>query len=316
MLQRYLQVLMSGGKIVEAPRPLDDGLAAFAAGDFATAEGLLLTAIAAQPDEVRALTALGLIALAAGRPEEAAEHLARARRRLPADVRIAVALADCYRMAGLPERAIDGYKAALRLEPTHAEAQRKLGETLLEAGRTAEALNALNQAIYRDRKDVGARLLIARICLDANDEQRALAQLHMAEKLEPGRLDTQRLFAEAFERVGDFRQMAVHLASVMTLGGASLADLWRLANTYLMMGRREEALTTFQRAAMSEPSPGPAHEAVAQVAEDLGRFGLAMETWRLLAGVKEYQGVANEAVERVRALRGTGRIGTGRLAAA
>lgn len=307
---------MNGGKIVEQARPLEDGLAAFAAGDYATAEGLLLAAIATQPDEVRALTALGLIALADGRAEDAAEHLAKARRRLPSDVRIAVALADCYRLAGLPDRAIDGYKAVLRLEATHAEAQRKLGETLLEAGRSAEALNALNQAVYRDRKDVGARLLIARICLDARDEQRALAQLHMVEKLEPGRLDTQRLFAEAFDRVGDFRQMAVHLGAVVALGVASLEELWRLANTYLFIGRREEALTMFQKAATCEPSPGPAHEAVAQVAEELGRYGLAMETWRLLAGVKEYQGVANAAVERVRALRGTGRMGTGRLAAA
>lgn len=315
MLQRYLQVLMSGGKIVEEPKPLEDGLAAFAAGDHATAEGLLLAALDAHPDDVRVLTALGLIALAAGRPEDAAEHLAKARRRLPSDLRIAIALADCYRMVGMPDRAIDGYKAALRLDAAHAEAQRKLGETLFEAGRTAEAMNALNHAIYRDRTDVAARLLLARLCLDARDEQRALAQLHMAEKLAPGRLETQRLLAEAFDRVGDFRQMAVHLASVVAMGDASLGDLWRLANTYLMMGRREEALPIFQRAAMTEDAPGAAHEAVAQVAEELGRFGLAIETWRLLAGEKAYQGVANAAIERIRLLKGTGRIGTGRLAA-
>ena len=307
---------MSGGKIVEAPRPLDDGLAAFAAGDYATAEPLLQVAIVDRPDDVRALTALGLMALASGRPEEAAEHLAKARRRLPQDVRIAVALADCHRLSGLLDRAIDGYKAALRIEAAHAEAQRKLGETLYEAGRSTEALSALNQAVYRDRQDLAARLLIARICLDGGDEQRALAQLHMVERLAPGRVDTQRLLAESFERVGDYRQMAVHLGSVLALGAATRDELWRLANACLMFGRREEALSAFQQVAISEPAPGPAHEAVAQVAEELGRFALAIETWRLLSGVKTYQGVANAAVERLRALRGTGRLGTGRLAAA
>lgn len=312
MLQRYLQVLMNGGKIVEAPRPLDDGLAAFAAGDHATAEGLLLAAIADKPDEVRALAALGMIALAAGRPEEAAEHLAKARRRLPGDLRIALALADCYMATGVLDRAIDGYKAALRLDATSAEAQRKLGEALHASGRTAEALEALNQAVYRDRKDLAARLLLARICLDGGDERRALAQLHMIDKLEPGRIETQRLLAAAFDRLGDFRQMAVHLAAIVTRGEATLDEVWQLANLNLMFGRREEALPLFQRAAMAEPTPGPAHEAVAQVAEELGRFALAIETWRLLAGVKEYQCVANAAVERVRALRG----GTGHLVAA
>ena len=312
MLQRYLQVLMNGGKVVEAPRPLDDGLAAFAAGDHATAEGLLLAAIADQPDEPRALTALGLIALAADRPEDAAEHLAKARRRLPADVRIAIALADCYAMVGLTDRAIDGYKAALRIDAQHAEALRKLGEALYAAGRTTEAMNALNQAIYRDSKDVAARLLIVRLCLDVKDERRALAQLHLVEKLAPGHVETQRLFAMVFDRLGDFRQLAVHLGSVVAMGGATLDELWRLANLYLMFGRREEALATFQQAALAEGRPGAAMEAVAQVAEELGRFALAIETWRLLAGVKEYQGIANAAVERVRALRG----GTGHLLAA
>lgn len=304
MLQRYLQILMTGGKIVEAPKPLEDGLAAYAAGDHATAEGLLLAASTDQPDEPRMLAALGMIALQDGRAEEAAAYLVLARKKRPSDLTLIVALADAYRGMGQHEKAHDGYQAALRAQPTHAEAQRKLGETLYELGRTSEAIVALNQAVYRDRKDMVARLLIARISLEAQDVQRALAQLSLIAKVEPGRLDVHQLLADAFYAAGDYRQLAVELLAVHKLGGATLETWWRLANVHLMTGAREDALGAFQQAAVLESHPGSAHAAVAQVAEELGRDGLALEVWAVLAGEKAYQGEAHGAIARLRAGQG------------
>lgn len=307
---------MNGGRVQAGPRPLEDGLAAFAAGDYATAERLLLETLPVHADDPAVATALGLIALDAGRFADATTHLTTARRRLPRDTRLLYALAECHLGLGDTQQAALGYQATLKLDPAYRHAQRRLGQALIQLGRTAEAMTALNQAVYADRTDIEARLALASLSVTLGDDRRAAAQLHMVDRLAPHRLDVRTLLADIHFRAGDFRQMAAELEALVVGGVAEFATFWRLGGAYSLVGRNDDALAMYQQAAMLESTPGEAHLAAAQVAEAGGRHRVALETWRVLAGVRAYQSEAQYAVARIRVALGGPTGLTGYLQAA
>jgi tetratricopeptide (TPR) repeat protein len=298
MMQQYLEILRRGGKPAQPERPREEGLAALVAGDLAAAEPLLRRALDQHPQDPEVLMGLATLADRGGRPEEALGWLQRAHRRNSRDLGLLLALGAAHEAVGDQAQALATYRAALAVDARCARAHRAIG-ALLRHEQPQDAVKALNQAVYHDRTNVEARLLLAELCLDLGDAKRAVTQLHLVLRIAPGCAQIHRLLALAAERLGDQRQVVTELELAVALAPGTAEDYWRLTQGLLALGRDDDALAALSQAARLEETPGEFHVAWAGAAEAYGLFSTALEAWRVLAGVRAFQGEANAHINRL-----------------
>lgn len=138
---------MSGDTELMLLQAMQQAVAAYNAGEWATAEHFSNLILNAQPEHFGALTLLGIIAAQTRRAEEAAALLGRAVAARPSDARAhnnyGNALKDLKRF----DSALTSYEQALKLNPEYAEAYSNRGLTLRELKRFEEALASFERAL-------------------------------------------------------------------------------------------------------------------------------------------------------------------------
>lgn len=114
---------------------------------IAAAEKQLLDQIQRDPQNVTALTHLGLVYRNAGRLEEATFMLERAQRLHPESVELALLLGEVYEKKGDLNRAIDAYEKASRLAPGQVFIYGSLAALYEQAGQLDDAIRAAKEVI-------------------------------------------------------------------------------------------------------------------------------------------------------------------------
>lgn len=126
--------------------PFAEGIAALRAGDFGTAERILLSIVERNPSEHAAWQALSVAAVRAGMPDIA---VVRAKRAVALDRRNAdylISLGVAYGEADELAEAEQAFRRALRLKPSYAEAHYNLARVLRRQGRLSDALEEHQRA--------------------------------------------------------------------------------------------------------------------------------------------------------------------------
>lgn len=147
----------------EAPGALPAALAeqCLRVGDEERARRMFRTALAAEPNLLRARLVLGRFALDDAKPQEAARLLEPALAQAPDQVPILRALGDAHRESGNPSRAAELYERSLALQTPDAALLNALGWSLAAAGRPARAIGYLEQSLALDPDQPEIRRLLA-----------------------------------------------------------------------------------------------------------------------------------------------------------
>ena len=209
------------------------GTAALRGGELRVALERLEEAVAAAPDVTEGRRLLAVALEADGRPAEAIEHLQAAIGRDPRDERSRLALGRALSAAGRPLDAERALRETLEALPASAQAHAELGRLYQSLERRHEAAAAFEAAAARGPIVGGERLyeLIGRLRLTEADFDGAIAAFRR-------RVDASPNHAEAHRTLGD---------------------------TYLQLGRDDEAQAEFAAAVLIDPADAHAHAARAQV---------------------------------------------------
>ena len=124
---------------------------------------------------------LGLLETFAGRLEDARVHLQDRLRTAPDDVVALTALGLLEIKSGNPALALDALARAQAVEPRHARAAAYAGVAYYQSGRIDAAVTSLQRASDLDPRDPVPHLFLAQIARDRLDPETALAESRAAE---------------------------------------------------------------------------------------------------------------------------------------
>jgi tetratricopeptide (TPR) repeat protein len=299
VINKYLKTLLNGGVPEREARPLEDGLAAFEAGRHAEALPLLEEAVAAAPQTLEALMALGNIHLAANDLEAAHRRFMEALTLENRSAALFYNLGEVSFLAGRPADAARFYQRATAVDPDHTDAFIRLGMLHQEAGRLAEATKAFERAIFLDRCAVVARFHLAQVCIAVGDTRRALTQLHLVKELHGDYPPVFVLQGELQLSLGDYRQAIVEFDRAYELGVDDAALHWHLSEACTRLGDTDRALKAALRTLEHDPAHLPAHLRAAQLLEGVRRYAQAKQHYEVLFGMDGFDEAAREGLERV-----------------
>jgi RNA polymerase sigma factor (sigma-70 family) len=213
-------------------------------------------------DDARLRLAEGLLQTAT--PQEALAHFQRLQKRQPKNPAVRLGMARCLILLGRLEEAGRLLELLLADEPSNASALAERGRLALQEGKLAEA-----------EKLLGYSLAIAPF-----DRQTMYLMFQCLSAL--GKQDQAKKFREAMTRMDEYQNRLQEVAQKIQETGEDPA-LWTEAGSlFLRMGREKEGLAHLNRALQLDPRFKPAHEALADYYQRMGKKELA-EKHRALA---------------------------------
>jgi len=215
-------------------------------GDLAAAEAAYRRVLAADPDEVRALSSFGVLLRATGRLDEAAALLERAADRAPGDAAVHNNLGNVQAAMGDWEAAVATYRRALDLVSDYAEAHANLGRALAVTEDIAGAIDHLRSARTLAPGLPGLDAELARHLIDHGNalfegDDLETAQAAYAEALEadPESLAAANNLGSTSRALGDLATALDAYDRALAIDGAHAEVRWNRALTLLLAGHEE-----------------------------------------------------------------------------
>lgn len=300
MINKYLKSLLNGGAPEQPVKsPLEQGMALFEAGDYEGALPHLEEGLRADATHTAALVALGRIRLDLGLYADALEPLRIARDLDGKNPQVFYLLGELASAQGDVIAAEKNFRKATELDPDFTDSHIRLGMVLSEQRRLNDAVKAFERAIFLDRMAVVARYHLAQVCIETEDFQRALGQLHMVKELHPDYAPVYVLQGDIFQRLGDHRQAVVELTKAVELGAGDATVQYRLGRSHLALRNKEKALRAFLATIEQDAEYWPAYYYAAVLQEELKRYAQAQRNFQAIQHLEEYREVAVAAIERI-----------------
>jgi Flp pilus assembly protein TadD/septal ring factor EnvC (AmiA/AmiB activator) len=165
---------------------VSEGRAALDKGDLETAESKLAAAVAASPDNVPALNALGGVYCRRGDLDRAETTMQKAVRLAPDDSAAKSLLGVIYFRRGKLDDAFGELTRAIALDPRNAEAHNYLGITLTEKGWATAAETEIQRAVELNPKYADAHFNLAVIYARGKTPRLDQARHHYEKSLSCG----------------------------------------------------------------------------------------------------------------------------------
>jgi Flp pilus assembly protein TadD len=165
---------------------LNEARTAFALKDYDTAAAKYDTVLGLEPNNVLALSNLGVIRYQQGRVDEAEQALRKATALAPNDAASRALLGVIFFRKGTLEEAFSELTRAVALDPRNAEAHNYLGITLSEKGWTAAAENEIRRALELNPQYADAHFNLAVLYARQRTPRMELARYHYRKALDLG----------------------------------------------------------------------------------------------------------------------------------
>ena len=255
-------------------------------------------ALAANPNDLRALLALGRDQAQAGEYDKAIDTLARAQKLVPNDPGIAAFLAQTYLQAKRYQEAAVFSAAAQTQYPGDLRFTRLHARALFETGAASRALAIMEAAVRAHPDDSGVYLSMADLYTDAGRDADALKLLEDAGKRFPADADVLNFFgyllAERGERLDESMRLITRALEIDP-GNPSYLD--SLGWAHFKRGNLAEAEKHLSRAAAGLPRNSVVQDHYGDVLARTGRWTDAIEAWtRALDG--DGEDVDAEAIQK------------------
>lgn len=302
-----------------------EGVAAFKAGNYSTAETEFKAIVDKQPEWPGGHFMLGWTYLKQKNSQGAVQHLRKAYDLNPKDANVQLRLGESYVQSGRHSDAV-AFLSKINAASLPGEMQGYLAQlkaiALTKSGQTGQAVAEFAKAANASPNDADLWFSYGSAAYSAGDTGTAIQALAKAVQLDGGDMDKQRVYAQALLKQGRTSQGSSKIQSYKTAAAAAqkvVASNGGFDNLMLLGGAElggkmyDGAISTFQRAAAKNASDwlphfyvGQAHTAKGQYrsAESALRTALdrasgpsdQAKVWKQLAFVYEKQKNWTEAI--------------------
>ncbi len=171
------------------------------------------------------------------------------RERAEAEFHRAVTFVNQGRLA----EGMEAFRAALTLDPSYETARQTQVSLLLDAKRVDEAAASLQEGLALNQSNLTFAMLLARILVERNDLNGALALLgkHAADGISNG--DYHAFVAAVYQRLGRYRDASDEYQKALQLAPQTAAWWVGLGMSLESQKRSKEAVDAFRRARTSGP---------------------------------------------------------------
>ncbi len=149
-------------------------------GKYRTAEKQYQTMLAKDPNNLDALSNLGVVYFRTGKLQSAESNLEKALTVAPNDAFVLTTLGIVHYRQSRFDEALKELRKAIKINPNSATAHNYLGITASQKGRQQEAEREMLQAIAKDPNSADAHFNLAVILITAHPSSRELAREHYA----------------------------------------------------------------------------------------------------------------------------------------
>lgn len=269
---------------------LDEALTAFEKGDLATARNSFQKVLNRKPNEVIALTYLGLIADGEGDLKEAERFFAAAVKSSPSLASVRNNYGAILMRTGQVELAAAQFEASLTLDRNQSNALINLGQIRFESGAPDDlsaALELFTQA-YSIQPDVEIARALTVISLRRKDPKAAAShyreyssRLSQESGTTAHEATARAELGTALLEAGLLREAELELAAVVSLDPANSEPVLRLARVYLARKDLPGAGRTLEGAVARGIDEAPVYALLAEVYEKSGHLENAIPAMRL-----------------------------------
>lgn len=259
------------------------------------------------PDHLELRLNLGLALARAGRPADAAEAFREAVRRHPDSARAHHDLGSALRAAGRSAEAIEALRRATELQPDYPSAWFNLANALSGEERWPQAEEAARRHLQLQPGDRRSAYLLAMAQHGQGRGDEAAKRLRALLDEDPKDVVTRRGLATVLTTMGraaevgelwhQIADLELPVAERGRLLDAGARDLWRL-------GRRQQAVGLWRDWARIAPGSSPAHTALANGLQLLGRRQEAQEQFARAAALDPQNATAWHSEISLRVLGG------------
>ncbi len=253
--------------------------ALYQAGEWQGAEQLCTSLLRLHPQQLDAMSLLGIIAAQTQRTRQALElfgHLVAAR---PDDPIAHNNYANVLQKLGRLEEALHSYRCAVRLKPDYAKAHHNLGVTLHELGRFEEALQSYERTLHL-KPDYAEGHYNRGVTLQKLGRlEQALQSYERALQLEADYAEALSNRGSVLQQLGRLEQALQSYARALELRPEYAEAHNNRGSALQELGHLEEALRCYERALQLKADYTEAHGNRAGVLHQLGRVEEALKSY-------------------------------------
>ena len=253
--------LAAARKGEDAPVYHNLGAAHFHLGEYDLAQAAYKKALQLNPDYRLAMQSLGKLYAATGRDRDALDLLIAGIDQAAAPrsrAEILFLVGTLYEKVGDEAAAAASFEEAARLSPDDENVRLALARTCIGAGANEKALAILRQLASRRPADGKLRSYLASVLHLLGKTDEAIDECEIATRLGYEANGIYERLGSLYLAKGLHRDAARYFQKAIDAGGSGLAAYVNLAATYLAAGMYEEAADTAQYAAEFDPdSPRP-----------------------------------------------------------
>jgi tetratricopeptide (TPR) repeat protein len=228
------------------------GLDHLNAGRILDAQVFCQRALAADSGHADSLHLMGRLSIHTKQYDAAEQWLARAIARDPKPEYIS-SLGTARLQQGRHEDALKAFDKAVQLNPADPELWVNLGTALAAMKRTKEALLACQRALELDPVHCNAAYTLGVIFYEAGNFDEALSCFHRCDKLRPNDLRILHYRAATLRGLKRFDECLADNLRVHRIDPTHPLHCNNIGDALLCLGRRQEALTWFDRALKLKP---------------------------------------------------------------
>jgi tetratricopeptide (TPR) repeat protein len=217
--------------------------------------------------------------LAAGRLEAARDLFEKAVAAKPDDARALLQLGLLYEKEGRTAKAIDAYEKGFRKGPAGFDRLRvNLGALYNLEGKPDRTLRLLDGRVADGDRDATAHLVLGSAWLATGKPDKALAQFRIVRALEPGSLRGMLAAGSAHRALGQHDQSLALLEGAARAFPNDAAAHFQLAETLAVSGRHARAMGHYRQAEAAGGDPGVIRRRMADVSLAMKDYPTAIAT--------------------------------------
>ena len=232
---------------------------------------------AVDPDDYRALHALGKLLNREERFEQALPLVERAAEVHPGDPEILTSLGGIWNNLGLYEEALRALDEAIRISPEHVQAHTWRGVALGLLGRREKALAAFRRAAGISPDAAQAQLQIGRVLIELERSEEAIRHLRGIEDRFPGRYEIPLFIGDALFELRRFQEAIDALDLALAIDERDLEARILRGRSLHWLGKLAECLAEHRRTAEMHPEDPEGLFYVAWILRDMKKHGEALE---------------------------------------
>ncbi|MEE8352053.1 MAG: tetratricopeptide repeat protein [Rhodospirillales bacterium] len=252
----------------------------FQAGQFKSAEKILLKINKRQAGIPDVLHMLAYISMETDRPKAAIKYLSQVVKSVPHDAGLFNLLGCAYRNEGKEDDAIEAFSKAVSLAPELVDAHFNLANALHKIGRLEEAVVKFRQVAELTPDNAEAHWYLGNALKRLEKLDEAVASYHKVLAIKPDFAEAHMNLGNTLTDLGRLDEAVASLNKAVAIKPDFAEAHMNLGNALTDLGRLDEAVASLNRAVAIKPDFAETHSNLAHAFLKMGRLDEALANFR------------------------------------